>query len=500
MAERLGCSAELASVLDIPVRGASYQRQRAVAASSDGDLVAVVDSVVQELRVGARVTIELSPLTVDHAPAMVAVLSDPSLYEFTGGTPPTLEELTARYARQTVGHSPDGSEQWLNWVVLLDSTPVGYVQATVVGDSAEIAWVISPSVQGRGLATEAARAMVGLLTAAGVRRLVAHVHPDHAASARVAERLGLRPTDVVEDGEVRWVASVGDFAAEWQAWHDAREERLRNPHGWLAITAIHWLTSAPQRFDDVPGEWSGDESRATVTLAPGETLGARGRRHPGRRGARVRAARRHRSEGELRRRRRPGGRARRPLDRAPPPSRLPEPAGLPRHPCYPADPAWAVPGRFEPYPEPDGDAVGEVVFEHGGAEHRLVAWGEDDGSLWILFRDATSGVTTYPALRQLVVAPPSPDGSVRIDFNRAFNMPCAYTEFATCPLRPTAADRSGHVSPLDQPGREHRGQQQVAEQQRGRLPTAEAMVLHARDRAQLVVFAMESGLTPPTDQ
>jgi glutamate---cysteine ligase / carboxylate-amine ligase len=50
VAERLGCAAELASVLDIPARGASYQRQRAVAARTDGDLVAVVDSVVQELR------------------------------------------------------------------------------------------------------------------------------------------------------------------------------------------------------------------------------------------------------------------------------------------------------------------------------------------------------------------------------------------------------------------------------------------------------------------
>ena len=48
--ERLGCSAELASVLEIPKRGASYQRQRAVAERTDGDLVAVVDSVVQELR------------------------------------------------------------------------------------------------------------------------------------------------------------------------------------------------------------------------------------------------------------------------------------------------------------------------------------------------------------------------------------------------------------------------------------------------------------------
>src|SRR5689334_22478378 len=50
VAERLGCSAELASVLEIPRRGASYQRQRAVAERTDGDLVAVVDSVVQELR------------------------------------------------------------------------------------------------------------------------------------------------------------------------------------------------------------------------------------------------------------------------------------------------------------------------------------------------------------------------------------------------------------------------------------------------------------------
>jgi carboxylate-amine ligase len=50
VAERLGCSAELASVLEIPTRGASYQRQRAVADRTQGDLIAVVDSVVQELR------------------------------------------------------------------------------------------------------------------------------------------------------------------------------------------------------------------------------------------------------------------------------------------------------------------------------------------------------------------------------------------------------------------------------------------------------------------
>jgi carboxylate-amine ligase len=50
VAEKLGCAAELASIADIPARGASYQRQRQVAADTDGDLVAVVDSVVRELR------------------------------------------------------------------------------------------------------------------------------------------------------------------------------------------------------------------------------------------------------------------------------------------------------------------------------------------------------------------------------------------------------------------------------------------------------------------
>jgi uncharacterized protein len=381
--------------------------------------------------------LRLEPLSVAHAPDMVAVLADPSLYEFTGGSPPTLSELSARYARQSAGHSPDGFERWLNWVVVLDDRPIGYVQATVVGSEAEIAWVVSPAHQGRGLATEAASAMVDWLGSAGVTRLVAHIHPDHEASARVGARLGLRRTDVVEDGEVRWVRAVG-FVAEWQVWHDAREQRLRDPHGWLAITAMHWLTSEPQRFDDVPGAWSGDEGRATVTLAPGESLGVEG-------GATLAD----------------GVHTFGPLDAvgltltfgdavAQVAERDGRPVVRPRHPdspnlrayrgtpCYPVDPAWVLSGRFEPYPEPDGDAVGEVVFSRDGADYRLVAWGEDDGSLWILFRDATSGVTTYPANRQLDVAPPSPDGGVTIDFNRAINMPCAYTECATCPLPPPA--------------------------------------------------------------
>ena len=57
-------------------------------------------------------------------------------------------------------------------------------------------------------------------------------------------------------------------------------------------------------------------------------------------------------------------------------------------------------------------------------------------TLSILFTDATSGVTTYPANRALQVDAPADGGTVTLDFNRATNLPCAYTGFATCPLPP----------------------------------------------------------------
>ncbi len=228
------------------------------------------------------------------------------------------------------------------------------------------------------------------------------------------------------------------FEDEWQSWREAREQRLRDPRGWLAITAIHWLTATPQRFDDVPGEWSGDAGGAAVTLAPGEALRAEDR-----------------ALGEGRHRFGPldaygltlgfGDAVVQVADRDGTPIVRPRHPDSPHlrayrgTPCYPADPAWVLPGRFEPYPRPDGDAVGEITFARAGAEHRLVAWGDDeDDTLWILFRDATSGVTTYHANRQLVVEPPAADASVRLDFNRAYNMPCAYTDFATCPVVPAA--------------------------------------------------------------
>lgn len=170
-------------------------------------LVSVVGS---DAGMDDEVTIRL--LRVDDASAMVGVLSSRELYRYIGGEPPTEEQLSQRYASQAVGHSPDGSEQWLNWIVLDGrGIPVGYVQATraVGGDSAEIAWVIGVPWQGRGYATQAVALMLEELTSQGVSDVTADIHPANAPSEGVARRVGLTPSEQIIDGEVRWTGHTG---------------------------------------------------------------------------------------------------------------------------------------------------------------------------------------------------------------------------------------------------------------------------------------------------
>ena len=159
--------------------------------------------------------LDLVPLVPADAGEMVDVLSDPALYTFIGGGPPGLRDLRRRYRRLAVGRSDDGTEAWHNWIVRLavDGRAVGTLQATVSGErlSAEIAWVIGVLWQGAGYASEAAVALVGWLADTGITTIVAHVHPSHAASAAVARRARLAPTDEIEDGERvwRWTVDAG---------------------------------------------------------------------------------------------------------------------------------------------------------------------------------------------------------------------------------------------------------------------------------------------------
>jgi RimJ/RimL family protein N-acetyltransferase len=153
--------------------------------------------------------LDLLPLRVEHAEEMAQVLADPALHTFTGGTPDTVQTLRERYRRMIAG-PPDPAVSWLNWVIRLraESCLTGTVQATITpsdhGPTAEIAWVVGSPWQGRGIATEAARGLVGWLGRAPVRVVTAHIHPDHRASAAVATAAGLSPTGEWRDGEIRW--------------------------------------------------------------------------------------------------------------------------------------------------------------------------------------------------------------------------------------------------------------------------------------------------------
>lgn len=156
--------------------------------------------------------LSLEPLAVEHASEMVVALAPQDLYRFTGGEPPTLEELDKRYRRQSRGQSEDGRAGWLNWIIRSagGGPAVGFVQATLAREGADlvadIAWLVTPSEQGRGLAGEAASAVVSWVISMGVGRLQAYIHPDHTALARTADRLGLVPTSTLIDDEILWEA------------------------------------------------------------------------------------------------------------------------------------------------------------------------------------------------------------------------------------------------------------------------------------------------------
>jgi RimJ/RimL family protein N-acetyltransferase len=158
----------------------------------------------------ARLT--LVPLRVEDAESMASVLADERLYEFTGGRPESVADLTRRYRKQVSG-SGRPEEIWLNWIVRLrdpaipSGTPIGTVQATIHRAAewrASIAWVIGTRWQARGFASEAARALLGWLCAEGIAVIEANIHPRHRASQVVAQRAGFSGTDEIIGGEGVW--------------------------------------------------------------------------------------------------------------------------------------------------------------------------------------------------------------------------------------------------------------------------------------------------------
>lgn len=246
-------------------------------------------------------------------------------------------------------------------------------------------------------------------------------------------------------------ATVTEFEQQWATWRAERESWARQPLGWLSLTGLHWLGTTPESVEGLPGRWHADRENVYITNEPGDELRLDGVElsgaveltpGEGAPGLEVRAADR-----VIEVIRRSGQFALRVHDPA-----APALAGFAGIPAYPADPRWSVIGRFEPFEtarvvttgavveglEHHHIATGTVTFELAGVEHQLVVFGSNALGVHLLFTDGTSGVTTYGGARRLDLSRPAADGTVVLDFNRTVNLPCAFTDYATCPVAPAS--------------------------------------------------------------
>jgi hypothetical protein len=250
-------------------------------------------------------------------------------------------------------------------------------------------------------------------------------------------------------------------AQEVEAWRQDRLERLRQPDGWLSLVGLAWLEegvnacgSDPANAVPLPapappraGVFVRRGDQVTFVAAPGSAVTHQGQ--PVERLPLVADADGAPTVLELgtinfhviRRGERLGVRSK--------DSQSPVRAAFEGIDHYPVSREWRVEGRFEPYEPPkpvpvpnvlgtvdDELSPGAVVFAAAGRTLRLdVLEGADEDEVFVIFGDATNGEETYGGGRFLY-ADLSPGGLVVLDFNRAYNPPCAFTLFATCPLPP----------------------------------------------------------------
>jgi len=256
-------------------------------------------------------------------------------------------------------------------------------------------------------------------------------------------------------------AATRDPAAERQAWHAQRLQRLQAEDGWLTLVGLHWLEEGDSLIGSAASNDIRMSSRAPATLGTLTRQGQQVRFTP-KQGLDVKLGGKPFAGGPLR------------ADSAGEPDvvevgtlrfhvierggrvglRVRDLASTARQhfkpiPLFPYDPAWRVEARLEPGKGPSTVAVpnimgtveqmaspGVLVFQFEGKEYRLVPVVEPgDDSLFVIFGDQTNRSESYGAGRFLY-APLPVGGRTVLDFNRATNPPCAFTQFATCPLPP----------------------------------------------------------------
>ncbi len=253
------------------------------------------------------------------------------------------------------------------------------------------------------------------------------------------------------------------FAAEQQQWRQKRYEELHAADGWTSLVGLHWLEYKAHYIGSGPGSGirlAVGPAKLGMVARDGDTLWFTPER-----GAALRV-----DDKPL------TGRIRFASDRDPAPTLIAFDDGkgqlslIHRGERYalrvkhadaasranfaglqywPGGPSWRVNARFVPH-EPGKTLpivditglttqmpnAGALEFERDGRTWRLEALGEPGRELFVIFADRTSGHGSYPAGRYLDLPAPDADGQVQVDFNHAYNPPCAFTPFATCPLAP----------------------------------------------------------------
>ncbi len=245
---------------------------------------------------------------------------------------------------------------------------------------------------------------------------------------------------------------TADGSEAWQAWQEWRERRVGTvsaPYGPLSLVGTHWIEDFPDgRLPAIPGQWTAEGDG--ITLAAGVTDGLTLDGAPFAGEVRLAAdqgpaagARVGLGERRLVVLVREGSWGVRDFD-----------PGAETRTAFKGveatayDPRWSVPGRFTPYDgwhavrvaNADGrerglGLGGELAFSLGGQELTLRVTVEEDGSLWAVFADSTSGDGSY-RFRFLRPVAPDAEGRTTVDFNRSLLPPCAFADHFVCPFPP----------------------------------------------------------------
>jgi uncharacterized protein len=254
-----------------------------------------------------------------------------------------------------------------------------------------------------------------------------------------------------------------DVAAATRAWEERRLQRLQSEDGWLTLVGLGWLKEGtntagsdgraavvfPEGAPASVGTFTRSGQSISFQPAPGVVVTRGGKQFAG---GPVQTDQEGRAEPDvfqvgrfrfhfIARGSRVGVRIKDPEARA-----RKEFKGIP---TYPPSARWRVVARWEPANPPTEIAVpnvlgeidrspspGTAVFSLDGKEYRLTPVLEEGSpDLFFIFADESNRTETYGAGRFLY-AEPAKDGTVILDFNRAYNPPCAFSAFATCPLPP----------------------------------------------------------------